>query len=791
VKHYGELGSILGMGALAVMAVQPVWAASTQVTGVQVNPSGSGVEVILETAKGDRPQVFSVNRGNDVVSDIINTELTLPGGGSFRQNNPAPGIASVVVTPLDTNSIRVIVSGASSAPFSQIVPEDTRGIVMSYNTTGAPAPQAQLPTPSTPPSTPPTQTSTRPSQPDVLVPNPEITIDGLPVAQGSGSAPPPFLPRAVAPPVGDIAVANVDSSPTFIALDSNERITRLVLRDAPVRDVLALLARATGMNLAYGGGSAPTGPGEQAGAAAPGATDGADSLKITLDIEDEAVQDVFNYILRLSNLEANRIGGTIFVGTRLPEAARDIITRTFRLNQVAVANASGFLSAQGAETQRVVEQVQIQTIGQGATARTVETRQIQIVPLAATTGSGPLLLRGLSVLTDERLNALTLVGEPRKVEIATRFLMQLDARRRQVAVNVKIIDVNLNNEDTFNSSFSFGINDSFFVNDGGTAVANFGGFNPPSANTTTTGVIVPSVVPNPITGDVFYDRNDPRYTVPVPGIPSTDSPFQSPFLRPIPPFGEGGRSDPFTPGISDYDYSLEEDGITGDLEFSLPTLFQYPTRFLASLQAQVVSRNAKILTDPTLVIQEGQSANVSLTEEIVGNIQRQVQTADGFTDVTVTAEIKEAGLQLEIAVDRIDDNGFITLAINPTISAPVGTQQLGDNSITLLSLRSLTSGQIRLRDGQTLILSGIIQEQDRTTVTKIPLLGDLPLIGSLFRSTSTDNQRAEVVVLVTPQILDDSDSSGYGYGYAPGSDARQMMSRPGAFGSGTTVTPQR
>ncbi|GAB4295362.1 MAG: AMIN domain-containing protein [Oscillatoriaceae cyanobacterium] len=789
MKHYGELGSILGMGAVAVMAVQPVLAATTQVTGVKVNPSGSGVEVILETARGDRPQVFSVNRGNDVVSDIINTQLTLPGGGSFRQNNPAPGIASVVVTPLDTNSIRVIVSGASSAPFSQIIPQDDRGIVMSYNTTGAPAPQAQLPTPTTPPSTPPTQTSTRPNQPDVLVPNPEISIDGLPVAQGSGAAPPPFLPRAVAPPVGDIAISNVDSSPSFIALDNNDRISRLVLRDAPVRDVLALLARATGLNLAYGGGSAPTGPGDQAAPDAAGATDSADSLKITLDIENEAVQDVFNYILRLSNLEANRVGSTIFVGTRLPEAARDIITRTFRLNQVPVASASGFLSAQGAETQRVVEQVQIQTIGQGATARTVETRQIQIVPLAATTGSGPLLLRGLSVLTDDRLNALTLVGEPRKVEIATRFLMQLDARRRQVAVNVKIIDVNLNNQDTFNSSFSFGINDSFFVNDGGTAVANFGGFNPPTANTTAGGVIVPSVITNPVTGEPFYDRSNPQYTIPVPGIPSTASPTQSAFLRPIPPFGEGGRSDPFTPGISDYNYTVDDTGITGDVTFSLPTLFQYPSRFLATLQAQVISRNAKILTDPTLVIQEGQTANVSLTEEIVGNVETKTDFANGLAQTTVTAQIKEAGLQLEIAVDRIDDNGFISLAINPVVSAPVGTQRLGDNEITLLSLRQLSSGQIRLRDGQTLILSGIIQEQDRTTVRKIPLLGDLPLIGSLFRNNNTENQRAEVIVLVTPQILDDSDSSGYGY--APGPDARQMMSRPGAFGSGTTVSPQR
>jgi type IV pilus assembly protein PilQ len=58
-----------------------------------------------------------------------------------------------------------------------------------------------------------------------------------------------------------------------------------------------------------------------------------------------------------------------------------------------------------------------------------------------------------------------MVGEPRKVEIATAFLMQLDARRRQVAVNVKIVDINLNNQQDFSSSFSFGVDDTFVVQD--------------------------------------------------------------------------------------------------------------------------------------------------------------------------------------------------------------------------------------------------------------------------------------------------------------------------------------
>jgi len=359
-------------------------------------------------------------------------------------------------------------------------------------------------------------------------------------------------------------------------------------------------------------------------------------------------------------------------------------------------------------------------------------------------------------------------------------------------VNVKIIDVNLNNEDTFNTSFSFGINDSFFVSDNGAAAINFGGMNPPTGNTITTrrdgGLnLVPPVVVSPygpnatqvgsLPVNPFSDTSQVRVPLTAPGQEGGS------FLRPIAPLvNEANRL--FQPGISEYtSFTLDPGDTTlgslalGEATFALPTLFEYPTKFLALLQAQVVSRNAKILTDPTVVIQEGQNASVSLTEEVVGNIQRETEFGDGFSRTTTTAEIKDAGLQLGITVDRIDDNGFVTMRIIPNVRSIAGTQNFGDTEITLLAERSLDSGIIRLRDGQTLILSGIIQEQERSTVTKWPILGDLPIIGSLFRGSQTENQRAEVIVLVTPQVLDDSDRSGFGYGYVPGQDAQEMMNR--------------
>ncbi|NEO66278.1 MAG: type II and III secretion system protein, partial [Moorea sp. SIO4G2] len=171
-------------------------------------------------------------------------------------------------------------------------------------------------------------------------------------------------------------------------------------------------------------------------------------------------------------------------------------------------------------------------------------------------------------------------------------------------------------------------------------------------------------------------------------------------------------------------------------------------------------------------------------QQVLTSVRTDIDTDGGATTRTITPVIEDAGLTLTVDVERIDDNGFISLSTAPVISAPSGTQVFesdnAENTITFLSRRELNSGLIRLRDGQTLILSGIIQDTDRTTVSKVPVLGDIPLLGALFRRTRKENERREVIILLTPQILDDTDrNGGYGYSYTPGRDARQMLNRGG------------
>ncbi|MBN3959977.1 AMIN domain-containing protein [Nostoc sp. NMS8] len=747
---------ILGTAAFVFLASQPVWAQISQVTDVQLNPVDGGISVALKTSSGSRPQVFTTKRGKTLVADVINTQLRLPQGNSFRQDTPVPGIASVEVSQLDANSIRVTVTGSNNTPNSQPVVRSPNGITLSFSPSAgniASAPTSTAPTSTAPPVTTPAQPGQKPG---VLVPNPQVTIDGQP-AQPAGpgqplSQAPPFLPRAVAPPVGDIAISNTDASPSTIDLGSQERVPRLVLRDAPVREVLSLLARAANLNLAYIAGDQAAGG--QGGAAAP-----ATSQTISLDIENEPVQDVFNYVLRLSGLEANRSNRTIFVGPKLPNSTRDMVMRSMRLNQVTVGVALNFLVGLGAESavsrERQVTSVNAVAVGAGVTPITqtqtttesrVETQRVNY------TDSSP-LLRGLQALGDERTNSLTLIGPPKLIEIAMAQLTQLDIRRRQVVVNVKIIDVNLLNTQDYNTSFSFGLGNNYFSSDGGAATFNFGGSRPATGAETSSSVTSTPVTNNPLsTANVFLDPTNP--------ISGT----------------AGANSNPQTAGITAIN------GTTTTL--GLPSLYQFPKRLLASLQAQVTNGNAKILTDPTLIVQEGQTANVKLTQEVLGNVTSLISSANNLATQTITAEKTEVGLTLAVKVDRIDDNGFVSLSVAPIVKAPQSSANLnlgGGNiqQIFLVSERSLNSGTIRLRDGQTLILSGIIQDTDRTTITKIPILGDLPLIGSLFRSTNRNNQRNEVIVLLTPQIMDDSENSSYGYNYNPSPEVRQILERRG------------
>lgn len=800
MKNYCDRLGFLTTLTVILLAAQSTLAAERNITEVELEKDNNQLELGLKLSTSNKADnqdsFFTVRKGNTIEANLLNTNLDLPQGDSFKQENPLPGIKTVEINQVDQEHTQITVSTEPDITIEHLLEQQGDELILSLNRiTKAQSLQRNVKEFSDKAvknikqtyKTALGQKKTKDDQKsplanrkentkdtDVLIPNPEIVIDDnrlnnqkemLFQAQDNPT-PQESLPRAVAPPVGDMAVSNISTMPDMVDLGSNAIVPRLVLREAPAREALSLLARSAGLNVVFAANdeNAQANKDEEAGP------------KISLDLENQPVQEVFNSVLLISGLNANRRGNIIYVGEKLPAQARNLVSRTIRLNQVSAENAALYLASQGAKGKRLTNEVE--EIIDPETGRVVQRNQTspELSDLDGgsedETGIEALMLRGLQVSTDDRLNAITLVGEPRKVEVATALLTQLDARRRQVAVNVKVLDVNLLNQDIFNSSFSFGINDTFFVNDQGSAALNFGGVNPPETNTVTTRPGYPRVAPLPFPEGAVIDNagfldNVQDSALFDASVPSTNFPgfySRGPF---------GTDSNPFQPGVTEVSEN-------GRITFELPSLYEVPDKFLALLESQVTSGNAKILTDPTLMVQEGQQATVKLTQRIISSIKTTIDSESGIQ--TNTPEFDDAGVVLTVNVERIDDNGFVSMSVSPRVTSvgvevPFESQPGVNNPISLLSERELSSGLVRLRDGQTLILSGIIQDQERTTVSKVPILGDIPLLGSLFRSTEKASERAEVIVLLTPEIVEED--AGLASNFSPSKESREILQREG------------
>ena len=621
-------------------------------------------------------------------------------------------------------------------------------------------------------------------------------------------AAPPARPRAVAPPLGDMAVGTMLINNRSFVQASGPPVT-LTLNNAPAKDALMSMARLGGYGFVFvgeGGSGDFVGEGEGSGQSYP----------VTMAFKNERFDRALNSVLMASGLQGRLDGGTLLVGTAVSaKSFGPQMSKVFRLNQVDVQSAAEYLASLGA-SMTAVKTLKI-TSGEasslGATQISANTSQSTAeIRETETYGSstGPLL--GLSGVTDDRLDTVTLVGDPALISVAQSYLKQLDLRKRQVAVKVQILTVSLNNDKTIDASFSARMGDTYIVSQSGQAHMNFGQYKP--GNSSGTGIYadgdyntpgtyqaqIPGVQQQQVIDPLVQDQTvvppmvDQQVVIPPsePGgtptfvpiydssgqpikVPSTD-PTAQPTLVPVinangqpvyVPSTDPNAAPTLRPVIDEYGRPVYVPGKD-------PSQFQHPDdSFFAYIESLIVSSTAKTLAQPTLLVQEGESAKVETGQNVITGVSA-TETANGSTQFQNTRE--NAGLTVELSVNKIDDNGFVTLNLAPEISVPVpaGVQQ--GVPIFDISARKLESGDVRLRDGQSLILTGVITDSDRQQVRKWPILGDMPLIGQLFRQTSSSRQKNELVVIVTPTVLDDQQGGSYGYGYRPGtSEARQLV----------------
>ena len=202
---------------------------------------------------------------------------------------------------------------------------------------------------------------------------------------------------------------------------------------------------------------------------------------------------------------------------------------------------------------------------------------------------------------------------------------------------------------------------------------------------------------------------------------------------------------------------------------ALPTQIAGPLGFLglatqinSAINLLVASRNAIILAEPTLSTRSGGKA-----EFLAGGEVPVISSGSlGSTDV----EYKEFGILLEIEPIVGHDNTIF--AKITTESSSIDPDRPGGGNTPPGFITRRTSTDVRMQDGETLVMSGLVDRKLSENVTKLPFLGDLPFIGAFFRNTVVDNDDNDLIIFVTPTVVEPNTISQHNQNLI---DKRQQM----------------
>jgi type IV pilus assembly protein PilQ len=729
---------------------------------LRVDRRSDAVDVVI-SGVGAGPQLQQSNSGAVWLGRLYVAAPTGLRRGTQTLSLPEAGFQSISLSGVG-NQFNIQVAPVPGFPLGRpLVSADGNNLILTF----AAAPQASQ------------QTFSRDLTIPGRVPQPDMV--------------PPLQPRAVAPPVGDMAVGSILIANSGFVNVSGPPIT-MTMQNAPARTVLMSLSRMGGYGFVYVNGDASSQVGSGS-SGTPAAGDQASSRPISISFKNENYARALNSVLLASGLQGKVEGNTLLAGPNvLSKGFGAQLSKVYRLNQVGANSAADYLANLGARvsktntTTTAISQgvPQSQQVSQASTTNTTQSSTTTTVDSYGA-DTGPLL--GLKATTDSRLSTITLVGSPPLVAVAETYLRQLDLRQRQVALSVKILDVSLDNQKEIDNSFAFRYGNNFIVNDSGQMLGAFGSLLPPTADAFGRGY------PQDVDFEIGLDgsitaKAPPGYNI----------------------MGGSNRGPAFYPPGN-------RASIFKDATRRNPGLAYPPDNFYNFVKAKIESSSTKVLASPTLILSENSEELRTGDDQLAVNIQSLSSGGSGsggssgssgsssaaigrtkanesyvtvgeqvITNYAVTTgtqgngnscqpQFGIAGLTFGARVSKIDDNGFVTFSMSPAISATVRQFPVqGCGPIDILAIRRLDTGSARVRDGQTLILTGVISDRDTEAVTKWPILGDIPIIGQFFRNSGSNRAKRELVILVTPRIIDDTQGGSWGYGYQPSTrDSRRFL----------------
>jgi type IV pilus assembly protein PilQ len=305
-----------------------------------------------------------------------------------------------------------------------------------------------------------------------------------------------------------------------------------------------------------------------------------------------------------------------------------------------------------------------------------------------------------SIAVDDRTNTLLIQDTAESLQDIRRLVNTLDVPIKQVLIETRIVVVN----DDFSRDLGIRLGVSAF-NESSTGITTTTGTGIGANNMVTT-YVNQQLDPDPTAGLLEYPLLSNRYNVNVPIA------------------NAAGR---FALAILENDFLI-------DLE-------------LSALEAE---GRGEIVSTPRVITANQKEATIEQGVEI----PYQQSASSGAT----TIQFKKAVLSLTVTPQITPDNKIIMdLQVHKdNVGDIISTGAFG-GTVPSIDTRAITT-QVLVADGQTVVLGGIYETERRETISKVPFLGDIPIIGNLFKSTQRINNKAELLIFVTPRILEEGSS---------------------------------
>lgn len=188
--------------------------------------------------------------------------------------------------------------------------------------------------------------------------------------------------------------------------------------------------------------------------------------------------------------------------------------------------------------------------------------------------------------------------------------------------------------------------------------------------------------------------------------------------------------------------------------------------FQATLDLLTTDTRTKVLARPRILTLSNESAQVQIaTNEAIG-LKTTQQSGQGSTVQTSEAERFQTGVILNVTPQVDSSTGMVTMFVQPTVAVAKAGGTFGGQTFKDPETRS-SSTTLMVKDGETIVVGGLIRTDETITVKKVPIFGDIPILGAAFRHKDKSSEERELIVFITPHIVNHDNAVVYAKGDIP------------------------